>query len=51
MRKVFRIHGDNIIECERTVKIILKELNEKKVMVTLLNPSVIVYFIDFKYND
>lgn len=51
MRKIFRIHGDNIIECERIVKIILKELNEKKVMVTLLNPSVIVYSIDFKYND
>ncbi|EFE87434.1 hypothetical protein [Fusobacterium periodonticum] len=49
MSKVFRIHGDNIVECERIAKLILDEIHPISVTVSLLSPSTIIYKISFYY--
>ncbi|MXP75467.1 hypothetical protein GN277_08760 [Lachnospiraceae bacterium WCA-9-b2] len=45
----FRIHGDNIVECERIVNIILAETNPSRIEISLLSPSTIVYNLSFGY--
>ena len=30
MKKIYRIHGDNIVECERIANLILNEVHKKK---------------------
>lgn len=42
----YRIHGDNIVECERIVKIIVNTLRPKKIHTSLISPSTIA--IEFK---
>ena len=37
----FRIYGDNIIECERLVKIIIQALVPDEIKTSLISPSVI----------
>ncbi len=49
MTRTFRIHGDNIVECERIAKIILAETNPAHTEISLLSPSTIVYDIRFHY--
>lgn len=49
MPKIFRIHGDNIVECERIAKIILKETDPISIEISLMSPSTIVYNICFNY--
>ena len=49
MPRIFRIHGDNIVECERIVKLILEEIEPKMIEVSLMSPSTIVYNICFNY--
>lgn len=49
MPKLFRIHGDNIVECERIAKLILNEIDLPSVEISLLSPSTIVYNISFNY--
>lgn len=49
MPRLFRIHGDNIVECERIAKLILEETNPTSVEISLLSPSTIVYKICFNY--
>lgn len=49
MPKRFRIHGDNIVECERIAKLILEETKPTSVEVSLMSPSTIVYNICFNY--
>ena len=49
MPKLFRIHGDNIVECERIAKLILNEIDLSSVEISLLSPSTIVYNISFNY--
>ena len=49
MTRTFRIHGDNIVECERIAKIILAETNPALTEISLLSPSTIVYDIRFHY--
>lgn len=49
MPKRFRIHGDNIVECERIVKIIIDETNPPYIQISLISPSTIVYNIKFEY--
>lgn len=49
MPRIFRIHGDNIVECERIVKLILKEIELKTVEISLMSPSTIAYNIRFNY--
>ena len=41
MKKHFRIHGDNIIECERIAKILLEQLEPLSEVVHLSSPSTI----------
>lgn len=43
----FRIHGDNIVECERIVELILDETQPVSIDISLMSPSVIVYNILF----
>jgi hypothetical protein len=45
----FRIHGDNIVECERVAKLILCETNPESIEISLMSPSTIVYNIQFTY--
>lgn len=49
MPEIFRIHGDNIVECERIARIILDETEPTCVEVSLISPSTIVYSIRFSY--
>ena len=49
MKKIIRIHGDNIIECERTFLLICTELSYKKVEKTLISPSTIRIEVNFTY--
>lgn len=49
MPKIFRIHGDNIVECERIAKLILEETDPTSVEISLISPSTIVYNICFNY--
>lgn len=48
MRERYRIHGDNIVECERIANIIVSETNPKKTTTYLLSPSTIVIDLDFE---
>lgn len=49
MSRIFRIHGDNIVECERIAKLILEETEQTSVEISLMSPSTIVYNIYFNY--
>lgn len=49
MPRIFRIHGDNIVECERIAKLILRETAPTSVEISLMSPSTIVYNLRFKY--
>lgn len=49
MPRIFRIHGDNIVECERIAKLILEETDPTSVEISLMSPSTIVYNICFNY--
>ena len=51
MTRRFRIHGDNIVECERIAKLILDEIEVTTVDISLISPSTIVYNIRFNYLD
>lgn len=51
MEQYFRIHGDNVVECERMVHIILKSITSDKVYVTLVSPSTLNYNLSFIYNN
>lgn len=49
MLRIFRIHGDNIVECERIAKLILGEINPTSIEISLMSPSTVVYNICFGY--
>ena len=49
MPRIFRIHGDNIVECERIAKLILNETEPTSIKISLMSPSTIVYSIQFDY--
>ena len=49
MPQIFRIHGDNIVECERIAKLILDETDPASIEISLMSPSTIVYNIRFDY--
>ena len=49
--RIFRIHGDNIVECERITKLILDETTPTSVEISLMSPSTIVYNIRFDYME
>lgn len=45
----FRIHGDNIVECERILSLIISEVNPTNIEKKLLSPSTIVVDMEFTY--
>ena len=45
----FRIHGDNIVECERIAKIVINETKPGHTNVFLMSPSTIVFELLFNY--
>lgn len=49
MPEIFRIHGDNIVECERIATLILDETAPASIDISLMSPSTIVYNICFDY--
>ena len=49
MPKIFRIHGDNIVECERITSLILDETDPSSIEISLISPSTIVYKIRLDY--
>lgn len=49
MSDLFRIHGDNIVECERIADLILRETQPSGVDIFLSSPSTMEYHIDFEY--
>ena len=51
MFDVFRIHGDNVVECERIANLILAEVRPQEVTLSLLSPSTIAYTIKFHYGS
>lgn len=46
---IFRIHGDNIVECERIARLIFEELAPNSIATTLMSPSTIVIELSFSY--
>lgn len=49
MSELFRIHGDNIVECERIATLIINEVMPSSVSTYLISPSTIAIDIDFQY--
>lgn len=49
MKQYFRIHGDNIVECERISSIILSEIHPSRMNKTLLSPSTETLDLTFTY--
>lgn len=47
MEQYFRIHGDNIVECERIANIIINETNPEHINISLVSPSTISMEICF----
>lgn len=50
MPRIFRIHGDNIVECERIARLILDEAAPASIEISLISPSTVVYNIRFDYS-
>lgn len=47
----FRIHGDNVVECERIANIIIAETNPTNIKYTLCSPSTIAFELSFNYEN
>lgn len=45
----FRVHGDNIVECERIANIIINETSPSSTIISLLSPSTITVQLEFNY--
>ena len=50
MKRIYRIHGDNIVECERIANLILNEVHPKNKKKTLISPATISENITFSYS-
>lgn len=51
MFRTYRIHGDNIVECERIAKIIINTLRPKELGTYLISPSTIAIEFNATYFD
>ena len=51
MPRVFRIHGDNIVECERLLNIIINETQPHRCEKSLISPSTICVDLEFTYAE
>lgn len=49
--KLFRIHGDNIVECERIADAIIKETRPTSLNTSLMSPSTVVFELLFSYEN
>lgn len=49
MQRLFRIHGDNIVECERITRILIAETQPLSATVSLVSPSTLSVDLDFNY--
>lgn len=49
MLKTFRIHGDNIVECERIANLVIQETKPNNLVYSLISPSTIAIKIEFNY--
>jgi len=49
--RTFRIHGDNIVECERIAHLIREELNPEIFTTSLISPSTIKIQMSFTYQE
>lgn len=47
----YRIHGDNIVECERIANIIIKALRPNNIYSKLISPSTVALIIEATYLD
>ena len=50
MRKIYRIHGDNIVECERIANLIINEVHPRNVEKLSFSPATISESINFYYS-
>jgi len=48
---VYRIHGDNIVECERIVKLIIQTLQPEQIGSYLISPSIIAVELKTNFDD
>ena len=48
---LFRIHGDNVVECERIANLLIAETRPSRVFCTLTSPSTITFNLFFNYED
>ena len=46
----YRIHGDNIVECERIANIIIKTLKPNNIYSKLISPSTVALIIEATYS-
>lgn len=51
MFRTYRIHGDNIVECERIAKIIINTLNPQRIGTYLISPSTMAIEFNAVYYD
>ena len=49
MKQYFKIHGDNVVECERIASLILAEIAPHKIQKSLMSPSTITIDMTFQY--
>lgn len=50
MKQYFKIHGDNVVECERIASLILSEITPLTIEKSLASPSTITIDISFMYD-
>lgn len=50
MKQYFKIHGDNVVECERIASLILTEITPHKIQKSLTSPSTITIDLSFQYD-
>jgi len=51
MFRTYRIHGDNIVECERIAKIIINTLRPNRIGTYLISPSTMAIEFNAVYVD
>lgn len=47
----FRIHGDNIVECEKILNVFKRVINPTKFEYSLKSPAVINYYVEFNFKE
>ena len=50
MKQYFKIHGDNVVECERIASLLLAEIEPRTYKKSLMSPSTITIDLSFSYH-